>query len=243
VVERGKADDQGVVDDAAKWRGVCDEIAAAHAHGATVVVTAHFHSTLTALEAALRDCVIAFAPSSSLELSWFNQSLAGPTVLVVQSQNSRLRLGNASRSDVARIVFVVVECYPTPERDETLLKTVVSLGSGCEVVYHLALSDPLLKEFNTDKIQTLLPRLALANMRPCRVRSSPPPFAMRKSRSRRRFPAKYRRALPRSGSKRISHADTSRHRLCQNDRLGRAMRIEPSDSVIVTRLLSAYHGL
>jgi hypothetical protein len=152
------------VDDAAKWRGVCDEIAAAHARGATVIVTAHFHSTLTALEAALRDCLIAFASSSSLELSSFNlnQSLAGPTVLVVQSQNIRPRLGNASRSDVARIVFVVVERYPTPGRDDTLLKTVVSLGSGCEVVYHLALSDPLLKEFNTEKIQTLLLRLGLS---------------------------------------------------------------------------------
>jgi preprotein translocase subunit SecA len=150
------------VDDAAKWRGVCDEIAAAHAQGATVVVIAHFHSTSTALEAALRDRSIAFAPSSSLELSSFNQSLAGAAVLVVQSQNIRPRLANASRSDVARIVFVVVERYPTPERDETLLKTVASLGSSCEVVYHLALSDPLLKEFNTEKIQTLLQRLGLS---------------------------------------------------------------------------------
>jgi hypothetical protein len=90
------------VDDAAKWRGVCDEIAAAHARGATVIVTAHFHSTLTALEAALRDCLIAFASSSSLELSSFNQSLAGPAVLVVQSQNIRPRLGNAARSDGPR---------------------------------------------------------------------------------------------------------------------------------------------
>jgi hypothetical protein len=90
------------VDDAAKWRGVCDEIAAARAHGASVVVTAHFHSTLTALEAALRDCLIAFASSSSLELSSFNQSLAGPAVLVVQSQNIRPRLGNAARSDGPR---------------------------------------------------------------------------------------------------------------------------------------------
>ena len=150
-------------DDRLRWDGFCDEVASSFNAGYAVLAIAHFEETLGALAGALRDHSIeSNAYSSSFDMSSLGSGRKSPSVWTCLSANVQEQCGQPYLIPHRKMVFVVAERYPVPGRDEALLAVAKSLRSVRKVVYHIALTDPLLARFDTKSIVKLIDHLGMS---------------------------------------------------------------------------------
>lgn len=133
----------------AKVRGLCKEAREGLADS-LVLALAHFRSTLARVEAALKENSIPHAVAEGNLASV--PSLAGrgeqaAVVLSLATITSVHELAEPTHVDAGPVTILVAERYFLRAADEEIERFAATLGNACRLRFHLALDDPLLREF------------------------------------------------------------------------------------------------
>jgi preprotein translocase subunit SecA len=133
----------------AKLRGFCKE-ARERLADSLVLALAHFPSTLAKVEAAFKENAVPYAVAGGSLAAV--PSLAGrggqaAVVLSLATITSGQDIAEPTHVEAGPVTILVAERFFLRAADEEIEKFAATLGAACRLRFHLALDDPLLREF------------------------------------------------------------------------------------------------
>jgi preprotein translocase subunit SecA len=143
-----------------RFAGICADIASLKSQQLNVLLLAHFPTTQSQVQQALRAASISFETFS----------LADSSALCSMGTDGRVLIGLArafqpttaqisSANQQTNLQIIVAEHHPINGKDRSVVETAERLSCKPTVCFHASLDDPLMKHFGSDQIVTLFKRL------------------------------------------------------------------------------------
>ncbi|PYS68841.1 MAG: hypothetical protein DMF69_18875 [Acidobacteria bacterium] len=157
-----QTDDKVWFDSQRRFAGICADVATFKSQQQNVLLLAHFPTTQSLVQQALR--------AASIEFETF--SLADSALLCSMESRGRVLVGlvrafepttaqiGSTRQDT-NFRIIVAEHHPINGKDRSLVATAERLPCKPTVCFHGSLDDPLMKHFGSDQIVTLVKRLGM----------------------------------------------------------------------------------
>lgn len=143
---------------------ICQEVLDAKRDQSNALILAHFKSTLARVEERLRSRSVEYRSYLPLDFSslCFRDHEGGSTSVWV-GLASYFQARSLSPVDQSRssLRILIAEHHPMVSRDQAILNAAASLFCKAQVVFHIALTDPLLNHFGGDRIRGLMKQLGM----------------------------------------------------------------------------------
>jgi hypothetical protein len=157
-----QTDDKVWFDSRRRFVGICADVASFKSQQQNVLLLAHFPTTQSLVQQALR--------AASIEFELF--SLADSSLLCSMKSRGRVLVGlvRAFEPKTAQIgsthqdtslQIIVAEHHPINGKDRAVVEIAERLSCKPQICFHASLDDPLMKHFGSDQIVTLFKRLGM----------------------------------------------------------------------------------
>jgi preprotein translocase subunit SecA len=155
-----QTDDKVWFDSQRRFAGICADVASFRSQQQNILLLAHFPTTLSVLQQALRAASIGFETFSLADSSLLCSMETRGRVLVGLVRAFQPTMAQTgSGSEAANLQIIVAEHHPINGKDRSVVETAERLSCKPTVCFHASLDDPLMKHFGSDQIVTLFKRL------------------------------------------------------------------------------------
>jgi hypothetical protein len=154
------ADDRVWFDSQIRFQQIGRRIAEAVASRKTVVLLAHFESTLLAITSELRRLNVRYERVSMFDSSAVCGS-AGGRVLIGLARAFQPSSGFVASDAKVNVEIIVAEHHPLRSRDDEVINAAKRLSCEVQLSFQFSLDDPLMKYFGSTQIQDLMTRLGM----------------------------------------------------------------------------------
>ena len=157
-----QTDDKVWFDSARRFTGICADVASSKAQQQNVLLLAHFRTTQSLAQQALRAASIEFEPFSLADSSLLCSMESRGRVLVglVRAfEPTTAQISSAPRD--SNLQIIVAEHHPINRKDRAVVEIAERLSCKPQICLHASLDDPLMKYFGSDQIVTLFKRLGM----------------------------------------------------------------------------------
>ncbi len=157
---RSKFEDKVWFNQNRKLDGICRDVSLARTNHRNVLILAHFQSTLSLMESALRARSIGYGSYSSFDFSTLlNRGASANSSEVWLGLSSSFQNPIFSIDSKTELLVIFPEHHPRRSRDQHLLDLLDASPCKKEIVFHTALTDPLMIHFGGERIQDLMRRM------------------------------------------------------------------------------------
>jgi len=162
-----QTDDKVWFDSQRRFAGICAEVASFKSQQQNILLLAHFQTTQSLVQQALRAASIEFEAFSLADSSLLCSMESRGRVLVglVRAfEPTMAQIGSAHQD--TNLQIIVAEHHPINGKDRSLVATAERLSCKPTVCFHASLDDPLMKHFGSDQLVTLFKRLGADEAEP-----------------------------------------------------------------------------